>query len=92
MEYSGTSDFLNNSLLSTEKGYAYYVLNSTSIGLSDHNNLHSTTSKYAYWGANKYTLASLQGISGKDLNSIDVSPLYYSYSDLHTHQQPYKFL
>jgi hypothetical protein len=75
---------LNNNLVNSGLGYAYYNGTTTAIVQSEYNNIYSVSgSTYAYWGSGAANLASLQVISGKDLNSISTDPVFISNSDLH---------
>jgi hypothetical protein len=75
---------INNNFASMEAGYAYHVLYSTAINLSDNNNLYTPGNYIAYRDSNIIDLEKLQTVSGKNLNSLSVYPHYTSDTDLHT--------
>lgn len=80
----GNIRLLNNNLVNSGLGYAYYNGTSAAIVQSDYNNIYSTSaSVYAYWGAARINLDSLQVASGLDSNSISLDPVFVSVSDLH---------
>lgn len=74
----------NNSFTNLGGGYAYYAASTTSVSISDNNNIFSTGANLAYWGAAKANLAALQATSGKDLNSVSTNPNHFSSTNLHT--------
>jgi hypothetical protein len=74
---------LNNSLVNTASGYAYYAGSTSAVITSDHNNIYTPTTILAYWGADLASLASLQTASGKDSASISQDPIYTTVTDLH---------
>ena len=73
----------NNNFITTGPGYAMYVSTLTAIVSSDYNNLQSAGTNIGYWGTNTATLADWQSTSGMDANSMSVSPVYNSTTDLH---------
>ncbi|MCX6231017.1 MAG: right-handed parallel beta-helix repeat-containing protein [Bacteroidetes bacterium] len=83
---AGTNvNIVNNNLSHTGgSGYAYYASSVTGVGVSNYNNLYCTGTFFAYWTTAKANLAALQAASGKDLNSISITPIYNSVTDLHT--------
>jgi len=80
----GNIRLLNNNLVNSGLGYAYYNATSAAIVQSDYNNIYSTSATvYAYWGTARINLDSLQVASGLDSNSISLDPVFVSVSDLH---------
>jgi len=82
--YGGANNnIVNNVFSNTGGGYAYYASTSTGINASDYNDLYATGSNLAYWTSAHTSLASLKATSGKDVNSINVNPAFFSVSNLH---------
>ncbi|MFZ4400811.1 MAG: GEVED domain-containing protein [Bacteroidales bacterium] len=82
--YGGTFiNFVNNNIVNTGGGMAYYISTPTAITQSNYNNIYTTGSILGYWTANKATLADLQAASSKDANSVSVNPMFTSATDLH---------
>ncbi|MFB6317172.1 right-handed parallel beta-helix repeat-containing protein [Saccharicrinis sp. FJH54] len=79
----GNNNIVNNILVNSNVGYAYYVISAASIGVSDYNDIFTNGTNVGYWGANKATLADFQAASSKDANSISVDPQFVSATDLH---------
>lgn len=81
---SGTGNNLVNNIFSnTGGGYAYYIATTAAISTSNFNNFYVTASNLAYWGSAVSTLAALKATSGKEANSLNVNPQFYSPSNLH---------
>lgn len=79
------NNFCNFNLDST--GFALYIssVNITAIEETDYNNFYTKRGKnLTYWGSNQRTLANHKATTSKDANSINVDPLYFSATDLHT--------
>jgi hypothetical protein len=68
--YGANNRYLNNLVLNTGAGFAWYVAPGTNVVESDHNNWYTTGANLAYWGANRANLAALQTASGRDANSV----------------------
>ncbi|MCZ7556423.1 MAG: T9SS type A sorting domain-containing protein [Bacteroidia bacterium] len=68
--YGANSRYLNNMMLHSGAGYAWYVLPGTNVVESDYNNIRSNGANLAYWNGNRANLAALQVASGKDGNSV----------------------
>jgi hypothetical protein len=85
IDYSNYSYVVNNILVNTGGGYAYYVSNPGNISVSDYNDLYSTGPNVAYWGANKAGLQDLQ-LAGSDLHSVSQNPLFISNVNLHVQE------
>jgi hypothetical protein len=83
--HSGGSNIriVNNIMVNTGGGYAYYVATPTAVLQSDHNDIYTTGGSYAYWTSAVANLAALQANSGKDLNSVSADPGFISATDLH---------
>lgn len=71
----------NNNLVST--GYTYYLSYPTAPQISDYNNLYTTGPYLGYYMANRATLADFQSATGKETNSINVCPKFWTGSNLH---------
>ena len=84
--YGGQS-FFNNNLVNMANTYAAYFATTSHVAASNNNNFFTNGPNLAYWGANRATLAALQGASGKDQNSKNVNPGYFSSTDLHMNNQ-----
>ncbi|MFC2114541.1 PKD domain-containing protein, partial [Bacteroidota bacterium] len=90
--YSGASVFINsnasnitiknNNIVNTGGGYSIACFGTGNI-ISDHNNLYTTASNFAYWAGNKKDLSEWTTASNLDSNSVSVDPYFYSTSDLH---------
>ncbi|MFH2096572.1 MAG: T9SS type A sorting domain-containing protein, partial [Bacteroidota bacterium] len=74
----------NNIFSNTGGGYAIYINQTSSINLSDYNDLYATGSYLGYWSGNCANLAAWKTASSKDPNSISVLPAFVSTTDLHT--------
>lgn len=82
--YYSNATVYNNNFVHLKNGYAYYVGYNYAY-TSNFNNLHSNGTKYVYWDGSTYTtLAAYRAARARDTNSVDVNPLYASFSDLHT--------
>jgi len=69
--YQGTNNrYLNNIITHAGAGRAWYVTPGSNIIESDHNNIYTTGTVLAYWGADRANLAALQAASGMDGNSV----------------------
>ncbi len=81
----GGSDlkFLNNNIVNTGGGYAYYIQNTAAIVLSNYNNIFTTGGVLGYWNGAAGNLAALQSVSVNDFNSVSLNPLFSSPTDLH---------
>jgi len=75
---------INNIFSNPGTGYAYYFYPTTMIDTTDHNDVYSTGTRVAYWGADQATLAALRTASGKELNSISADPAFFSVTNLRT--------
>ncbi|MCF8298418.1 MAG: right-handed parallel beta-helix repeat-containing protein [Saprospiraceae bacterium] len=82
-DYSGI-DILNNVFANMGSGYAAYINNGLSISFSDYNNFYSNGNYLAYWGGNHTTFSGLKTATGKDGNSKNIDPQFYSNNDLHS--------
>ncbi|MEI6184911.1 MAG: right-handed parallel beta-helix repeat-containing protein, partial [Bacteroidota bacterium] len=75
---------INNNFANTGGGFAYYVTASSSIDTADYNNIYSTGTILAYFGANQATLSNLKGnANGNELHSNSIDPAFFSPVDLH---------
>jgi hypothetical protein len=75
---------LNNIFANTGAGYALYNSTATAIDSSDYNDLYSaSTSKFAYWTADRASLAALKTASNKDQHSVSLNPNYSTTHNLH---------
>ncbi len=64
--------------------YAIYTASGTYWTYSNFNDLYTATTPLGNWaGANKATFALWKTASGKDLNSINFGPAYFTNDDLH---------
>jgi len=79
-------NIMNNNLANVAGGYSFYIGTTAAVNVCDYNNLYSTGTALAYWGADRSTLALLQAASGKDVHSKSLQPLFLSVTDLHTYQ------
>jgi hypothetical protein len=68
--YGANTRYLNNIILHSGAGYAWYVLPGTNVVQSDYNNLRTNGANLAYWSANRANLLALQTASGMDANSV----------------------
>lgn len=75
-------NIVNNIFANSNSGYAYYINAPAAVGTANHNNFHSTGPNFAYWSTNQTTLAGLQTVSGKELNSLVIQPPFTSIHDL----------
>ena len=98
LQYDGSSGdgsnmiFKNNNIVVQGPGYPLYIENAdATVSESDYNNLYTTGSYIARWNplsydANGYDytdIATLTAASGKDANSQNYNPSYFTDSDLH---------
>ncbi|MFC1731599.1 right-handed parallel beta-helix repeat-containing protein, partial [candidate division KSB1 bacterium] len=74
---------LNNIFVNKTGGYAIYMVTSAALTNCDYNDYFTTGSYLAYWSGNQTDLATLQGVSGLDSNSVSVDPGFVSPTDLH---------
>ncbi len=64
--------------------YAIYTVSATYWTYCNYNDLYSATAPVAGWaGVDKATFANWKTSSGKDANSVNVMPVYFSNTDLH---------
>jgi len=77
-------NLVNNILVNTGGGYAYYASSTTALNVSNYNNIFTSGTNFAYWTAARANLAALTAASGKDQNSISINPNFFSINDLHT--------
>ncbi|MEI6694849.1 MAG: GEVED domain-containing protein [Bacteroidota bacterium] len=83
-QYGGTFiNLVDNILVNTGGGMAYYVGTPAAIAQSDYNNIYTTGSFIGYWTANVVTLNDLKIASSKDANSVSLDPNFTSATDLH---------
>ncbi len=87
---NSTNVTLKNNLLTNQRvanpvgQYAIYTVSSTYWTYSNYNDLYTASAPLANWaGADKATMALWRTASGKDLNSQNVLPVFYSNTDLH---------
>lgn len=78
------NNVINNVFANIGGGYAYYVVSTTSVAISDYNDLYTSGNILAYWNDDKSDLSTLRMESGKDLNSVSVNPEFVSSTDLHS--------
>lgn len=84
--YSGENlRYLNNIMMHTGAGRAFYVGTASAILESDYNDIYAAGPVLAYWGGNQATLVDLQTASGMDLNSVSKAPSFADVTngDLH---------
>ncbi|RPH33061.1 MAG: hypothetical protein EHM93_06485 [Bacteroidales bacterium] len=81
---SGANNQLYNNILCNHGGgYAIYINNPSSIGISNYNNLFTTGTNLGYWNKNCNDLAAWRLESDKDNRSFSIEPLFESVTDLH---------
>ncbi|MCZ7556426.1 MAG: T9SS type A sorting domain-containing protein [Bacteroidia bacterium] len=68
--YGANGRYLNNIVLHSGAGYAWYVTPGTNVVESDYNNILSSGANLAYWNGNRANLAALQAASAMDANSV----------------------
>ena len=73
---------LNNIFCHTGTGLAYFVINSSGIKESDHNNYYTKVDYLGFYDEEHNDLASLQNATGTDGNSIEIKPKFLSTTDL----------
>ncbi len=77
----------NNNLIAGGAGYAMYILSpTTGLVESDYNNFITGNTEFIYRSGNQADLATWQGVSGYDANSVSIDPQYTSTTspmDLH---------
>jgi len=83
--YSCSSIDSRNNVFSNEGGgYAFYST-SSSFAQSDYNDYYTSGSNLSYINSSaQTTLTALQSATGKDANSMNVNPVFFSSTDLHT--------
>jgi parallel beta-helix repeat protein len=83
--YGSSSNFhiQNNNFVNYAGGYLMYVSSTSSINISDYNNLYTTGSNFGYYNGSVNTLASWRTSSNKDANSVSLDPIFVSDKDLH---------
>ena len=82
--YSSYIQMQNNIFANSANGYAIRVNPTSSINISDYNNLYSTGTYLGRWSSsNCYTLTNWVNYSGTDANSLSVDPGFVSDADLH---------
>lgn len=79
----------NNIFYNPAGGYAFFVTSQTSLRASNNNiyytDANQSSGLYAYWGADRVSLASLQAaMLGFESNSLEIDPQFISLSNLHT--------
>ena len=81
---SGTNINVINNLLRNNRAGMCYEGNTSRVNLSNYNDIYTTGTDCAYWN-NTFcaTLANLQSVSGKDLNSVSKDVNFISYTNLH---------
>ncbi|MCZ7556424.1 MAG: T9SS type A sorting domain-containing protein [Bacteroidia bacterium] len=70
--YGANGRYLNNIMLHSGAGYAWYVVPGTNVVESDYNNIRSSGANLAYWNGNYANLPALRAASGKDQHSVTV--------------------
>ena len=89
--YTNSSSIYNNSIrilnniFADSVGYAAYFSSTSAVDMCDYNNYSSSipNSIKVYWSGLKTTLSDLQNASSQDMNSKNITPTFYSNSDLH---------
>ncbi len=79
----GLNESINNSYVTEGPGYAVYFASNYTILNSDYNNYYTTGNNVAYFNGDQADLAAFQSVTGFDMNSISVDPVYQSFEDLH---------
>tara|TARA_B100000508_G_scaffold124704_1_gene108183 strand:+ start:18165 stop:33218 length:15054 start_codon:yes stop_codon:yes gene_type:complete len=83
--YQGDQVYFYNNNIGTKNGYPLYTNTTSNIDGSNHNNYYSASGSYvAYWAGNRTSISNLNSATGKDGNSIDVNPGFYSTTNLHS--------
>ena len=76
--------FLTNNIISNNGGgFAIFTGNTQPLAYSNFNDLFSTGPYLCYYTSNIATLSAWRSASGKDMNSVNVSPGFISNLDLH---------
>ena len=84
--YSSNENVENNCAVNTAGGYAVNVPQTTGInsGAMNYNDWYATGTNLGNWNGSNYpNLATWQGGSAKDANSLSINPYYTSGTDLH---------
>ncbi|MBE0643706.1 MAG: T9SS type A sorting domain-containing protein [Bacteroidetes bacterium] len=83
--YGSNQRYLNNIMLNTGGGRAWYVPSPAAIIESDYNDLYASGPVLAYWSGDRANLLALQTASGMDAASVSKSVSFADYStgDLH---------
>ncbi len=81
----GTSQsFENNLFVNNGTGYAYYVNTPAAITTCDYNVLFTAGPQIAHWQSTDYTtVAALRAASSMDAHSVNIVPVFVSWTDLH---------
>lgn len=75
---------LNNIFSNYSKGFAYYVQSASAQVSANYNNYFSnSTTRLAFYGAEKATMADLRAASGGDVNSLNLEAYFVSENDPH---------
>lgn len=81
----GNNEVLNNNIALPKLGSALYYSSAAVVSNSDHNNIYAPLGNVGFYaGTTHILLADWQQNTGLDASSLNVDPLYASYSDLHT--------
>ncbi|MCK5846205.1 MAG: right-handed parallel beta-helix repeat-containing protein, partial [Bacteroidales bacterium] len=88
--YNGNDLKIKNNNIYTESGYAFYINNSSAISELDYNNYKTglNSLNYVGWvGANIADITAFKNIDlTKNVNSLEVDPVYYSNTNLQSMQ------
>ncbi len=78
-------DVVDNVLVNTGGGHAYYVVGTATAGvhLTNYNCLFTTGATLGFWTTAVADLAAFQAASGMETNSVSADPIFYSAMDLH---------
>ena len=81
-------EMINNALSNTGGGRVLYIEDVNDVTTSDFNNIYGTgTTRYVRVGSTDYTdLASYQGATGLETNSMSLDPLFSSSTELYSAQ------
>lgn len=84
LQSANSIDSRNNSFTNAAAGYALY-LTSSGLSQSNYNNLHTNGTNLGYVTGSVYNnLNAWRSATSRDANSISVSPVFNSNTDLHT--------
>ena len=83
----GSNSLINNVFASTSGAPALNISNNTFYPICNYNNLYTTGANLGHYNSiAQTTIAAWRAASGLDANSVNVNPIFTSFTDLHSNQ------